>query len=351
MENNIKIGEKIRKLRKQSGLTQEKLADYLGVSFQAVSKWESGAASPDISFLVPIARLFGVSIDELFDNAPSQARERYEGLQKAINEAWQARNMREYYAAAQKAASEYPGDLCFLNTLASAEWNYAIYEKGIAAEAQNALFEASAKHAADVAEGTKDEKMKRSACGTAFWALFALGRKDEALKYAEMAGDDELIIKCLDGEEKAARKQKLIMDKLYGLIRNLSLPPYNIESLDAADKIIKAAFPDGNYLYFCFPLMQNEMRRAEYFAAEGNFVQALASLKASYSYAVEWDKMMRAGKSAKYTAAIFDKLEFKAKEQAKISLCEQFREYLQGKSFDGMRETEEFRELCGGAAE
>ena len=60
------IGKKIKELRKKKDMTQERLAEYLNVSFQAVSKWETGAASPDLSMIVPLARLLGVSTDELF---------------------------------------------------------------------------------------------------------------------------------------------------------------------------------------------------------------------------------------------------------------------------------------------
>ena len=60
------IGMKIKELRKKKDMTQEKLAEYLNVSFQAVSKWETGAASPDISMIVPLARLLDVTTDELF---------------------------------------------------------------------------------------------------------------------------------------------------------------------------------------------------------------------------------------------------------------------------------------------
>lgn len=61
----IKINEQIAFLRKQKGLTQEDLANALGVTNQAVSKWESAQCCPDIQLLPDIARLFDVSIDEL----------------------------------------------------------------------------------------------------------------------------------------------------------------------------------------------------------------------------------------------------------------------------------------------
>lgn len=63
----IKLGEKIKHLRKQRDISQEVLADYLGVTFQAVSKWETGTAMPDIVLVPAIASFFGISTDELFD--------------------------------------------------------------------------------------------------------------------------------------------------------------------------------------------------------------------------------------------------------------------------------------------
>lgn len=59
------IGEKIRELRMRKGVTQETMANVLGISPQAVSKWEQNATMPDISILVPIADYFGVSVDYL----------------------------------------------------------------------------------------------------------------------------------------------------------------------------------------------------------------------------------------------------------------------------------------------
>ena len=65
--SNLKIGEKIRAKRRERDLTQEELANILGVSKAAVSKWENEESFPDITMLPQIAQLFHITMDELFD--------------------------------------------------------------------------------------------------------------------------------------------------------------------------------------------------------------------------------------------------------------------------------------------
>ena len=60
------MGQIIRRLRKERNLTQEELAQQLNVTFQAVSRWENGTGMPDISQIVPLASVFGVTTDVLF---------------------------------------------------------------------------------------------------------------------------------------------------------------------------------------------------------------------------------------------------------------------------------------------
>ena len=62
---NIEIANRLQKLRKEKGYSQEQLADALGISRQAVSKWERAEASPDTDNLICLAKLYGVSLDEL----------------------------------------------------------------------------------------------------------------------------------------------------------------------------------------------------------------------------------------------------------------------------------------------
>ena len=62
------FAENVKMLRKQAGMSQEQLAEKLGVSRQAVTKWETGAGIPDIENIMAISMLFDISIDDLLSN-------------------------------------------------------------------------------------------------------------------------------------------------------------------------------------------------------------------------------------------------------------------------------------------
>ncbi|MGM9681301.1 MAG: helix-turn-helix domain-containing protein [Eubacteriales bacterium] len=104
----ISISDNIRLFRKQKSMTQEQLAEALGVSFAAVSKWERGAATPDLCNIVEMADLFGTSVDALLgygvqSGAAADLEKRIHGLQ----------NKKDFDCAseeAQKALIRYPND-------------------------------------------------------------------------------------------------------------------------------------------------------------------------------------------------------------------------------------------------
>lgn len=69
MTNGEMLGKKLYEYRKKAGLSQEELSEKLGVSRQAISKWECGESLPDTDNLISISKLYGVSLDELVENA------------------------------------------------------------------------------------------------------------------------------------------------------------------------------------------------------------------------------------------------------------------------------------------
>lgn len=69
------LEEQIKHYRKQAGLSQEKMAEKIGVSRQAITKWENGIGTPDIANLMAIADLFQISVDELLSNEKSEKKQ------------------------------------------------------------------------------------------------------------------------------------------------------------------------------------------------------------------------------------------------------------------------------------
>ena len=70
-----KIGQFIKKIREENNLTQKELADRLGVTFQAVSKWENGKNAPDLGILKQISDEFNVNIDEILSGKRSSKKD------------------------------------------------------------------------------------------------------------------------------------------------------------------------------------------------------------------------------------------------------------------------------------
>ena len=73
MEN---FGERLATLRKERGMSQEDLAEKLQLTRQTISNWETGASTPDISFLVSLAEVFEVSVDSLLGRSASHQKEK-----------------------------------------------------------------------------------------------------------------------------------------------------------------------------------------------------------------------------------------------------------------------------------
>ncbi len=77
---DFSLGSVIKRLRNEQGVTQDALAEYLGISYQAVSKWETGTTLPDITLLPKLAVFFGVRIDELFSVNHEDELERIDAM-------------------------------------------------------------------------------------------------------------------------------------------------------------------------------------------------------------------------------------------------------------------------------
>lgn len=112
----MNIGNKIKELRKQRGVTQEQLANSIGVSFQAVSKWENNIALPDITLTPILASYFDVSMDELFDYNSEEIKK--DALEIAKQSAkYRENSQEEGIRIIQEGLKKYPDNDILLNNL------------------------------------------------------------------------------------------------------------------------------------------------------------------------------------------------------------------------------------------
>ena len=121
----LKIGEKIKFLRKAGNITQEELAEMLGVSCQSVSRWELGTCYPDMELLPELAEIFHSSVDSLLgiDDSAEKARvaQYLERFQEAVNKG----ETETCIAVAREGVAEYPNNYTLLNKLM-----YALFVSG-----------------------------------------------------------------------------------------------------------------------------------------------------------------------------------------------------------------------------
>lgn len=82
---NLNFAENLKRLRKEKGITQEKLAETLGVSAQSVSRWELSICYPDLEMLPPLANYFGVTVDHLLSNDIVSKEQDGEIFEKTVN--------------------------------------------------------------------------------------------------------------------------------------------------------------------------------------------------------------------------------------------------------------------------
>lgn len=104
----MRIGDVIRKYRKNSGMTQEEMANRLGVTTPAVNKWENNHALPDVALLAPIARLLGITTDELLSFQEELTTEEINQFLLQIRKDLEEKDYYEVFLSAKALIEEYP---------------------------------------------------------------------------------------------------------------------------------------------------------------------------------------------------------------------------------------------------
>lgn len=353
----LNIGENIRELRKANGITQEKLAEYLGVTYQSVSKWENGVSLPGIALLPVIANVFGVTIEELYGSGNSEQTNKikeyeteYARLCACGDNVGRVRFMR-------RAAAEYPNNFMFLNYLAR-----SLYRCGEPAKNAKEIISLCER----ILEDCTTDHIRFSALQTMARIYSEIGEKESALRYANeiprMYSSREFVLReILTGEEKAKQLQENIFFLTYNagkMLTYLASDDYGIgESLSPEEKIhiIKTAnnlyetlIDDGNYLMLNAKFYWHYEMIAQNYALMGDTDAAMENLLAAEKFAIEADKFFDEGKEQRYTALCVNTLTAKPDgilRHWEGSNCEKLYKMIQYKCFDPIHDNPEFKAL------
>jgi transcriptional regulator with XRE-family HTH domain len=352
MEN---IGKRIRDLRKKNDLTQEKLADYLGVSYQAVSKWETGVSSPDLSLIRPLTKLLRVSADELL-GIEGDSDARFDELERMYRDTYTTGDLGERWRIAGLAVSEYPGNLTCLSWLADAQYYHAYDFLPDEPEKYRAELEKSVRLSERVLEDCPEDEIRKHMLTNIVVCLSELGRREEARIYAEQYpernrfGREDLLTFCLTGEELIRHRQeeiKTALENLCGVLTNVWSP----DSVLASEAVIRSLIPDGNYVIFHETLARLTIELAKYLTREGRHAEAVAALEKAKYHSREYDRIDLPENRGVYrfTAPLLDHVECDTRKRCvsgTSSMTADFYEYhLPDAVFDPLRERGDFRKL------
>ena len=284
---NLSIGEKIKKLRKENDVTQEKLADYLNISYQAVSKWENGTTLPDISMIIPLANFFGVTANDLFDMDTQKQNQEI----KEIEEEWSRlfnKGLRDDQIKLMRGAlAKYPNNHNFLMLLAFALDVEASDEKIAICER--------------ILEDCTDNNIRFTAIQTATFTYRYLNNWDKAKEYANKSNSIQVcreLLLCFatTGEEYTYNNQSLILSLIDILHRRLVSA--TIDDIDdkifvyeSALKMWQLFFYDENYLFYHARLFEIHSFLAKTYAKKLNKTKAIEHLAAAKKHGELFENM------------------------------------------------------------
>ena len=344
------IGEKIKELRIKNDLTQEKLADYLFVSYQAVSKWECGLSNPDLSLIGPLTKLFNVTADELLCiTSKDEVDERYKELKDSYNETWQTGSLIDRYEICKKAVTEYPGDMFFLCELGYCEAMLSFsYESD---EDYNAAQERAIKLFARVIEDCSDTSIRNSAISGIVQYLSYQKRYDEARKYLELYPEDTIISRddlleyCLVGKEKEKHHQKQLFNELNSLLSMMN--ENEMYQIETKEKIIDLIINDKNYLCFHQDLNYLNITKASLFVKQKEYSKAIEYLKIAKEHAIKYDELMKQGKHI-FSTPFLNLYEIDLKEFVRTGEKTELEEFIKDakdKRFTPLKDFNEYQKL------
>ncbi len=234
------IGKNIKKLRNELNLTQEEIANHLGISFQSISKWERGDGYPDIEMLPTIANYFKVSVDDLIGMNEISESKKY----NEVNELWIANNEkglhRDNIGLMKQALKLFPNDALLLVQLSTS------LEKTEGSDDEKTKYlKESIEVQEQILKYGVDSEIRGATLYNICFSYWKNGEHDKALKQAMKLPNlykarENALVYFLEGNKKIEISKEALTPLAWSIAHHLSILSEN----DKAKQILDIIF-DG----------------------------------------------------------------------------------------------------------
>ena len=355
---NVKIGAIIKKLRTENNITQDTLATAIGVTPQAISRWESENGYPDIELLPMLADFFSVSIDELLGYKLSEREQELVNVKKEMKRLAEVGSLDEWVAYARNAFAHYTNDYEIRDYLAACL--YFVWDE----THEEALFNEIELLLSSVANECKDENIRYDAINTLI-VLYGKVKKTEKAKEwinhltpMKYRRENTLSNGIGDGKTKFYIQDEIVklVSALGGAIQTLVLSEdlqndsstWNdkIEMLRASNQLYHIIYGD-DLMYHHSQLSFNYWIISTYQMSLGKIEEAIESIGKMCDHAIAYDISYQKDRGRNFTSFLVDTQIYPEKskdfhELTEHTHCYYMLDRLQHPRYDSIRQNPRF---------
>ena len=358
---NIKIGEKIKSLRRKADVTQDKLADYLGITPQAISRWESGGVYPDIEIIPSIANFFNVTTDELLGVDVTKNQEKIDKIHAQLLEKAKKGLIKDQIDILRNAIQEFPNNYELLGGLAR---NLHHYGDSLEGEEKQKYLKESISISERILQDCLDDETRFGTLQGLAYTYKSAGEREKAIETANrlpfLYCTNTVVLGTLfEGEKQFSHLKSNV--KMYAdlFTRDLSIlarekyrDKTDVESLNKKITLYRKAitiwdilFEEKDYGFYHVRLYEYYWYLADNYAILKDEENTLDCIEKSAKHAIIHDN------EHEYTGKISlinekepsDSNEFYSTRTAEYNNSYELLNYLKYKQFDFVRDTKRFK--------
>lgn len=355
----MSIGTTIKRLRKERNITQEQLAEYLGITSRAVSQWECDRTAPDISQLPALANIFEVSADVLLGIDITQKENRITDITKEAMKHHEVGHMEKVISTLRSGLKEFPNSYALMGTLVDCLANMRKDSKE-----KDSLLQEGILLGEKILEECTSDTLRHNAIRSLCTLYAENGETEKAIALAEkmpslFSSAENLLSGIYTGSkltEHIQCKLSTLFCMVYNDLWRITEPSEDgtsaytnrecIQILEKYPAIMDILMEDKNYGLFTIQMIGAKLKLAQFYMLEQESEKALEALETAADFAIQYDTGLRDG--GMYTCLLFNKIGFgtsliNLNENQSLLLLHRLEET----TFDPVRQLPRFKEIIG----